>query len=308
MTEGELVDGVVTCPWHGWKFDACTGCGVDPADQRVPTRGVIVQDGNVFVERLHDADPVRPRPVESALLTVREVVDESPDVKTLRLDNASGVFPLHSPGQFLRVAVAIDGTEHVRSFTISSSPTRPEVLEITVKCGPRGLVSKCLHERIRPGDQLAVSGPFGTFCYDAKTHVEPIVLIAAGSGVTPMRSILRTLAATEPDHPCTLIQGARTPADVLFDRESADLVRSNPKLQRFVTLTQPDASWTRDAGRIDLAYISKCVLQPALCRYFLCGPDRFMEELRAGLMSLGVPSDRLHMEDFQSRPAAVTAS
>jgi hypothetical protein len=133
-------------------------------------------------------------------------------VKTFRLDNSAGAIPSYRPGQFASVCVTIDEREEWRSFTISSSPTRPKFLDLTVKRNPSGKVSHTLHDSVTAGSALTIRAPQGVFYFDPDRHTEPLVLISTGSGITPMISILRYLADRGSDLPCPfLMEHARSP-------------------------------------------------------------------------------------------------
>ena len=230
-------------------------------------------------------------------LRVLEVVEETHDTRTIRLDNAEGRLPVHRPGQHLKVGVDGPAGATWRSFTISSPPTRPKVLELTIKKNPGGVVSVASHA-LRPGDSLRLKGPSGNYYFDPESHREPLVLAAAGSGVTPAMSILRTIRDLQLDLPVTLIYGARSEADVIFARE-LDALR--PRLANFrlvVSLTRPGPGWAGATGRVGPALIESHVTDLAAGRYFLCGPGDFHDGLKGWLIGRGVAADRVHTEMF----------
>ena len=187
LAQGDVIDGVVACPWHGWTFSTKTGCSTDANASAVKTYPVKVAGDRVLVAFAPEvADASRPAVVEPVEFAMRvlEVIEETHDTKTIRLDNADGAFLLHHAGQHLKIqAPGRDGPTW-RSFTISSPPTRPGVVEVTIKLNPSGVVSNAVHA-LRPGDAVRVKGPFGSFIFDPERHREPLVLAVAGSGVTP---------------------------------------------------------------------------------------------------------------------------
>jgi ferredoxin-NADP reductase/nitrite reductase/ring-hydroxylating ferredoxin subunit len=312
LAQGEFRDGVVTCPWHGWTFDACSGCSLAPPKNDVKHYPTLVEDGNVFVKLSAAADNAtaapRPRnvtPVEAAL-RLSEIIDEAPEVRTFRFDNRDGKIPFDHPGKFLKVCVPADDGEVWRSFTISSSPTRCEFLDLTIKLNPAGIVSRWLFEQARPGMEIKLKGSQGGFYFDSTRHTEPLVLVSAGSGATPMMSIARFIESRELTTACTFLHGARRHCDVLFQDECMRLAAVLPGFKYHVTLSQPHADWTGGRGRLDAAALLAQVDNPLSCRYFLCGPSDFMELLSAGLTAAGVPSDRIHTEQFHASPVAVS--
>ncbi|MGH7202405.1 MAG: ferredoxin reductase, partial [Planctomycetaceae bacterium] len=234
-----------------------------------------------------------------------EVIQETPDVKTFRLENAEGKVPPHRPGQFVKVCVTIDGRKVWRSFTVSSWSDRAEVIDLTIKRNPGGEVSNWLHDRIGLGDVVTIKGPHGGFFFDADRHTEPLVLLSAGSGITPMMSILRHLAATSNPRPCAFLHGARTAADVIFAEECRRIAETLPSVRYAVTLSQPPDHHSGLIGRLDIALVEQLVEGIPGNRYFLCGPGGFMATLREGLLAAGVSNDRIHTEQFHSTPKVV---
>src|SRR5262249_51489843 len=148
-----------------------------------------------------------------------------------------------------------DGREVWRSFTISSSPTAPERLDLTIKRNPAGELSNHLHDAIEAGSELIVKGPQGGFFFYDNAHREPLVLISAGSGITPMMSILRYLADTGSPLACTFLHGARTPADIIFHDECRRFARSLSQVKYQVTLSQPTDGWDGLRGRLSFELV-----------------------------------------------------
>jgi nitrite reductase/ring-hydroxylating ferredoxin subunit len=204
MAQGDVVDGVVTCPWHGWSFRCDNGRVVDGNGCSLRIYPVRVEDGRILVAWGAGAGsgpvPVSSLPAihgrvvtkkdETAVsLRVLAVIEETPDTKTIRLDNSARGVMVHRPGQHIKVCVPSPSGPTWRSFTLSSSPTRPDVLEVTVKRHPTGIVSPALH-KLNAGADLTIKGPQGQFVFDPDQHKVPLVLAVARSGVTPAMSIL----------------------------------------------------------------------------------------------------------------------
>jgi precorrin-3B synthase len=298
MAQGSLTpEGHLVCPWHDWSFRTDNGCATDGNGCMLKTYPAKIEAGRVLVMLpTKGAKPVATE-IPDFDLRVLEVIDETHDTRTIRLDNADGRVPTHRPGQHMKVGV--DGPAGVtwRSFTISSPPTRPNVLDLTIKRNPGGVVSVASHA-LRPGDSLKLRGPAGKYYFDPETHREPLVLAAAGSGVTPAMSILRTILDRQIDLPVTLIYGARTEADVIFAKE-LDALR--PRLANFrlvISLSRPGPDWTGATGRVDPALIGSHVTELTASRYFLCGPGDFHDALKTWLLGRGVAVDRIHTEMF----------
>ena len=317
LAEGTFDSGAVVCPWHGWTFNACSGCSLEPPDHRVARYETKLEDGRVFVQvattekATSDQTATSPAPVvtrpkaKHAVLEVVDILQETPSTKTFRFDNRDRRIPPHKPGQFARLCVRRDGREIWRSFTVSSPPTRPDYLDLTVKRNPAGEVSNFLHDGVSVGDKLAIKAPQGGFYFDAEQHREPLVLISAGSGITPMMSMLRYLADTKSTLRCTMIHGARSPQEIIFHEECRSLAKTMDTLTYFVTLTRPSADWQGAVGRLDLSMVTERIAEVAAGRYFLCGPGGFMNQWQDALTSAGVPSERIHTEAFQSTASPV---
>ncbi len=152
-------------------------------------------------------------------------------MRTFRFDNRAGLLPFDHPGKFVKICVPVESEEVWRSFTISSSPHKPEVVDLTIKLNPGGVVSRWLFEHARAGDELKLSGPHGGFYFDHQRHTEPLVLVSAGSGITPMMSIARWWRARGLDRIHALFfHGARTADDILFRAECEQLASDGSRL------------------------------------------------------------------------------
>lgn len=315
LAQGEMANGIVTCPWHGWTFKACNGCSIDPAGHDVKSYAVKLEGGRIFLNT--GAPPAATPPAkmlgaaravvpQQARLKVFTIIQETPDVKTFRLDNSAGQIPTHRAGQFVKVCATIDGRDVWRSFTISSPPDVPSHIDLTIKRNPGGEFSNFLHDAVELGGELVVKGPQGKFYFDPAAHPEPLVLISAGSGVTPMMSILRHMVAIADRRPCVFVQGARTEADIIFHAECQQIAVNSPHLNYQVTLSQPSAAWPGLTGRLTFETICGLVPQLQAARFFLCGPGSFMDTLCESLMAAGIAPERIHTEEFQTssvRPA-----
>jgi len=324
LADGEVKNGMVVCPWHGWEFDTCTGCSIDPPGNDISTYETLTENGVIFIRPTKSTGPNVPKgktantiaklraehsnskPVE-AVRTVLDVIQETPDVRTFRLDNSDGSIPFDFPGQFAKVCIPGDDGDIRRSFTISSSPSDKRHLDLTIKLNPDGLVTPYLFEHIKPGGTIKLKGAQGGFFFDASRHSEPLVLVSAGSGVTPMMSIARTLAATNANRPCVFLYGARTPTDLIFHEECKKLAAAHSWFRYVASLSQPENHWEGESGRVDFNLLSSLIETLAACRFFLCGPNEFMESLQVSLTAAGVSADQIHVEQFHKLKMPTTA-
>jgi len=232
-------------------------------------------------------------------LRLAEVEDVTHNVKTFRFKAVVGdEIPFdYLPGQFLTLCIAPYGIPTRRSYTIASSPTWRDRIEITVKREDYGLVSRWLHDDLKIGDQIEIEAPNGTFTFSGE-NANSVVLIGGGVGITPMMSVARYLTDTNWPGTIYLVLGFRSPRDFIFREELAGLTSRNPNLQITVTMSSPGAeNWSGTVGRIDsrlLATVPNLEAQ----RVQLCGPPAMMDAVKATLTELGLPVGQLKTEAF----------
>ncbi len=244
-------------------------------------------------------------------LRVGSILAETPSVKTFRLLPPSGDLLLpftFVPGQFLNVAFSIGGARMNRSYSISSSPTHREYVDLTVKREPRGAVSRHIVDLLKVGNQVEAAGPVGRFTFDG-TEADSVVLLSAGVGITPMVSISRYLTERSWPGDIFFVYTCRTPADYILGGEVAALQRRNPKLRVAVTMTRAEGTdWNGPRGHITKELLTRLIPDLASRRIHLCGPVSMMEATKAILAELGVPPDNLKTEQFGAvKPAPAAA-
>ncbi len=250
--------------------------------------------------------PPRKRRFWSGELKVARIFDEGGNVKTFRLvATDGGPLPFeYVAGQYLNLALTIDGKRVNRSYTIASSPTRRDYCEISVKRAADGYGSRHLHETLREGSVLKVAAPAGRFVF-TEGQAARCVLIAGGVGITPMMSTVRSLTDRCWPGDIYLLFSVRTLGDIVFRDELAYLQARFPNLHVRVTLTQdPDTVWEGARGQISRAMIESFV--PALSHgpILVCGPDPMMTAIRRLLVDqLGIPDAEVLQEAFVSPPA-----
>jgi len=243
---------------------------------------------------------------ENLLVRCVGVINETRDLKTFRFVSASKSITFnYQPGQYVVLCLNIDGQEVYRSYTISSSPTRPKTLEITVKRvegtakQSKGLVSNWLHDNIKIGSEITISGPHGEFSCSNNPHAK-LMFISAGSGITPMISMLRWAYDCAPHLDIIFVYTARTKEDLCFDREISSICQNNPNFKYVVSLTDPSVSdWTGHKGRLDRPERIQDWVPDFLERAaYLCGPDDFMKTVKNLLANLQFPIGNFYQESF----------
>lgn len=248
------------------------------------------------------AAPVKP-PVKrpwKGVLRIKAIFDETPTVKTFRLmePNLESIPFTFLPGQYASITSEIDGQKVRRSYTISSSPTQHDYIELTVKREEHGLESRHLHDHAQTGDLLEITAPAGNFFFTGK-EADGIVLIAGGVGITPMMSVLRYLTDRSYPYEIHLIYGVRTPADLIFREECAYLASRHPNVTILSIVSSAEGTdWKGPVGFITADFIAGCVDDIVKRRIHLCGPPPMMDAVKAALEELHVPSDQVKTEDF----------
>ena len=249
----------------------------------------------------------------SGQLRVARIVQETPEVRTFRFALPDGG-PLpfqHQPGQYLVISPVINGKKVNRPYTISSSPTKPDYCEITVKREEMGLVSRHLHDMLRDGDTLNISAPTGRFIFDG-TQARSIVLIAGGVGITPLMAITRCLTDSNWKGDIYFAYAAKTPGDIIFRKELDDLKARFPNLHVHVILSRAeDSDWMGHKGRVSAEFLMKCIPELSTRLVYICGPDAMMAMTVQVLKDLGVPQEQIKLEEFiaakHTEPAATDA-
>ncbi len=227
--------------------------------------------------------------------TVTEIVPETARASTIVFDVPD--WPGHRAGQHLDVRLtADDGYRAERSYSIASAPGEP--VAITVERLEDGEVSPYLTEDLRAGDEIELRGPIGGyFVWDPGTDRGPLLLAAGGSGVVPLRSIIRHRERTGAAAKARLLYSSRSLADVIY-RDELERYDSGLDVVYTLTRSQPPG-WRGHAGRVDAALLAELAWpagQDPLA--FVCGPTSFVEAVAEGLVALGYPAGRVKTERF----------
>ncbi len=238
-------------------------------------------------------------------LILARIEPQTHDAKTLRFLLPRGKDIAVRPGQFLTFEWMIDGKPVARSYTICSSPTRRSFIDITSKRMENGCVSRFLNDRARMGLNVKARGPYGRFYFDESEH-KRIVLVAAGSGITPMIAMLRYIDDLCISTDATLIYCIRTAQDAFFKDELVALQRRLTKFRCVMVLSQPSVEWTGWKGRLRREILQREVEKPSESTFFLCGPPAFMELGRTLLREMAVEPSQILQESFGSAVAGGT--
>lgn len=244
-------------------------------------------------------------------LRVARIDQETADVKTFRLVacHGGGIPFSYLPGQFLTLTLPVGDKPIRRSYTMSSSPTQGYYCEITVKREEHGAGSRYLHDELKVDDTLEVQAPSGKFFFTGK-EADSIVLIAGGVGITPMMSITRALTDMAWGGEIYFIVACQDPEHFIFESELNRLAERHEHLHVFAAMSriEEDIDGYRK-GRLSRDLLAEWVPDIASKWVHLCGAPPMMDATKLMLTELGVPAEKIHIENFgsQQKPQAKAA-
>ncbi len=226
-------------------------------------------------------------------LQVHSIVKEAPHVTTLNFI-AQDFYP-YQAGQY--ALVSIKNTPHItRAYSLSSTPGESRFVSITVREIENGVGSSWLNNEVKVGDQVWFSNPMGEFSCQ-QVVADNYLLVGAGSGITPIMSMARWLLANRPEANLTVIHSVHSPEDVIFKQEWAELKAKYPKLNLVINASV-GATVGFASGRISAEIIKNAVPNIADYTVMTCGPQAYMEALKAIILSLGGSEERFFTEAF----------
>jgi ferredoxin-NADP reductase len=226
---------------------------------------------------------------------VADVQPETADATTVVI-RPGRAWTGHRAGQYVRLGLDIDGVRHWRSFSISSPPQRPDgCITITVKAAPGGHVSPYLVRRIRPGSIVRLTPAEGDFVLPDQLP-EQLLFLTAGSGITPVAAMLRSLATRGELPDTVLVHSAPTPEDVIFGGELRAMATQFAGLRLYERHTRA----TGRPRRLTMAGLARICPDWRARRTWACGPTGMLEDAERHWRCAGIV-DRLHIERF--RPA-----
>jgi ferredoxin-NADP reductase len=241
---------------------------------------------------------VSSRRLEWQLMVVRDIIVETPRVKSIRLKAAG--WAGHLPGQHVDIRLtAEDGYQAERSYSIASPPG-DELLALTVERVEDGEVSPYLLDTLRTGDRLELRGPIGGYFVWTGAENNPLCLIAGGSGVTPLMSMLRHRDKAKNRSPALLIYSSRRLQDVIYRDEIDAMARHDPALRIVHALTrEAPRDWTGHRGRVDKSLLAANCFAPAQQpAIYVCSPTSFVESIAVLLVELGFEPLSIKTERF----------
>lgn len=210
----------------------------------------------------------------------------------------------YQAGQFVTFFLNIQGEQLARSYSLSSSPLTDKEFKVTIKRVPGGKGSNYLCDHVKAGDTLMTTPPAGNF-FKPVTHSKGAhyYLFSAGSGVTPVYSIMKTVLKSSPLNHVTFVYCNRNEDSIIYSRELEQWAKEYPtRLDVVNVLSKPSASWPGRSGRLDRTLIGEILKMPVATQlereYYLCGPVEFMGFIRLALSENGVARDAIKEENF----------
>jgi ferredoxin-NADP reductase len=243
--------------------------------------------------------PTPPETFDVTLVASRML---APAVREMVLERSDGKPFLYEPGQWLNLLLDLPDGQLKRAYSIASEPTGSARFEVAVTRVTGGPGSIWLHE-LAHGARLAAIGPYGLFTRQA-ADVTPSLFVATGTGITPLRSMIRASRASRSSPPLWVLFGARKEEDVLYGDELEAMVREDPRCRYEVTLSQPSDAWQGRRGYVQ-AHVPELYralaenAHPAQADIYICGLQRMVQavkELAQG--ELAVPRKQVHVERY----------
>lgn len=232
------------------------------------------------------------------LLICLSAITEAPGVKTFTFETEERSWFRYAPGQFMTFELPEAGPDVRRSYTLSSTPSRPFTVSVTVKAQPESIGSRWMLDHLEPGMRLRAHGPTGLFTlqhHPAKKHL----FISAGSGITPMMSMTRWLYDQGRAADIAFIHAARSPEDIIF-RDEIEWMAGRLQPFRLAWIVEDPSSrfWPGFRGRISAGLLPEMAPDFRDREIFCCGPEPFMALIRAILANAGFDMRHYHEESF----------
>ncbi|MFY8001357.1 MAG: sterol desaturase family protein [Candidatus Kapaibacteriota bacterium] len=241
-------------------------------------------------------------------LTIANIIDETPLAYTLVFNNADKRFFTYNAGQHCTLKITVDGKPYYRTFSLSSSPSESGRLTVTIKRVHGGRITNFIKDNLSAGAVVEASLPTGAMTFEPnparRVHY---VLIAGGSGITPLYSILKTILAEEPHSRISLLYANRNEEQIIFRAHLADLVQCNSDrlwvkhfLDESADISQQNDTQGSILEALKERFGEKSTL-PTVA--YLCGPQGMIAFAKEHLRFLGVSEESIHEESFASAPS-----
>ncbi|MFJ6002767.1 ferredoxin reductase [Arthrobacter sp. NPDC092385] len=232
-----------------------------------------------------------------------EIVPEVGGMMTFVFRRSDGAPLAFRPGQYVNVAFPVNGEDQDavdRSYSLSSSPTKPWTFDITVKRDPTGLVSPWVHENVRPGTVLEMLGPVGAFHLPDVDRRARYLLLAAGAGITPIMSMVRTIHSLPGQADVVVLYHGAAAGSYAFHQELAYIASVDSRIKVFYSLGDRSGpeGWEWLTGRLTAAMLDEVAPDANGRQVYACGPEAYLNTAAELLEKVGVDDTSIHMEFF----------
>lgn len=226
--------------------------------------------------------------------TVEQIDSLSYNVRGFRLKCVEPPTLTFKAGQFIILNVPKDGAIVKRAYSIASAPQDPRAIELCIQHVESGIASTYFWS-LKPGDTVSISGPHGNFLLKEPLDYEP-VFIATGTGVAPLRSMIRHLLFTNFSKPLWLLFGTRYEHALLYESEFRSLSGMRPNFHYLPVVSRPK-DWHGDVGHVQQLF-QKYITDISNKEIYLCGWLEVVKAVCKDLEGMGVPKQKLHYEEW----------
>jgi ring-1,2-phenylacetyl-CoA epoxidase subunit PaaE len=244
--------------------------------------------------------------VKQYTVTIQDIRKETKDSVTLSFKQPALRKIKYKAGQYITLILIINGRKYFRPYSLSSSPSVDSTLNITVKRVKDGIVSNYLNDNINIGDILELSGPYGDFTYDFDSNPSPLFLWGAGSGITPLYSILKEVLNKNTDTKVYLVYANRYQDSTIFRDELDELENLYTDRFRLTYMFSKEEISSRENqvnGRINEEFLRNYLIDKAevlnTSVHYICGPNELKETIKGSLKNLSVEASNVYTEEFE---------
>jgi ring-1,2-phenylacetyl-CoA epoxidase subunit PaaE len=235
-------------------------------------------------------------------LKIASILEENQNSYSIYFETFPYEFRNYKAGQHVNIKVDVNGTTHYRTFSLSSSPNADTFLRLTIKKTPNGLITNFLVNNLKANDTLSISIPKGNFYVEQNpANARKIMFFAAGSGITPIFSMINTLLKDEPNSSLQLFYSNRNEEQSIFLDELKSIEKRNPNFKLVNHFSEQN-------GQAEKNDILKQVETFSADEYFICGPNGYMDLVKSSLTHLKIDQSKIKSEQFTTASKNIIAS
>ena len=224
--------------------------------------------------------------------SVIQKIQRTPDVISIRFNRPEDFE--YTAGQYMFIALKSGGEQMEKHFTISSSPTEHDYIEVTKKLTGHEFANALA--ALKEGDKVTINAPFGDFTF--KEEYDKIGMLSGGIGITPLRSMIRYCTDKQLKTNIILLYSNKSEDDIAFKNELEKLQRENKNLKIINTITHPGKEWKGPTGRINKEMIQKEIPDYMERVFYICGPPKMVDAMVSIIKELNIPDEQIEQEYF----------